>query len=108
VFMTERRGPLRGADRRRQEVLLALLRAVCEEKGFHQTDIANALGHPQSFVSKYESGARRLDLLELKDVCDAVGVDLADFINRFEQALNQFEEPGSTGRVKRQKPRREK
>jgi transcriptional regulator with XRE-family HTH domain len=93
--MTERRGPLRGADRRRQEVLLALLRAVREEKGFHQTDIANALGHPQSFVSKYESGARRLDLLELKDVCDAVGVDLADFINRFQDALNETEESKS-------------
>jgi transcriptional regulator with XRE-family HTH domain len=105
--MTERRGPLRGADRRRQELLLVLLRAVREEKGFHQTDIANALGHPQSFVSKYESGARRLDLLELKDVCDAVGVDLADFVNRFEKALNQLEEPGSTARITRQKPGRE-
>jgi transcriptional regulator with XRE-family HTH domain len=89
-------------------VLLTLLRAIREEKGFHQTDIANALGHPQSFVSKYESGARRLDLLELKDVCDAVGVDLADFISRFQQALNQLEEPGTTRHVTRQKPRREK
>lgn len=38
-------------------------------------------------VSKYEAGARRLDLLELKDVCDAVGVDLTDFVRRFESAL---------------------
>jgi transcriptional regulator with XRE-family HTH domain len=104
--MTERRGPLRGADRRRQEVLLALLRAVREERGFHQTDIANALGHPQSFVSKHESGARRLDLLELKDVCDAVGVDLTDFINRFEDALAQVEQSKSRRRVTTQKQSR--
>src|SRR5437773_2244046 len=98
--MTERRGPLRGADRRRQELLLALLRAVREEKGVHQADIAIALGHHQSFVSKYESGARRLDLLELKDVCDAVGIELAEFAKRFETALNQREESGARRRIK--------
>jgi transcriptional regulator with XRE-family HTH domain len=83
----DRRGPLRGANRHEQELLLSLLRAVREEKGLHQTDVAYALGHPQSFVSKYEAGARRLDLLELKDVCDAVGVELTDFVRRFEAAL---------------------
>jgi transcriptional regulator with XRE-family HTH domain len=66
---------------------LSLLRSVREEKGLHQTDVAMALGHPQSFVSKYESGARRLDLLELKDVCDAMGVELSVFVRRFEAAL---------------------
>jgi transcriptional regulator with XRE-family HTH domain len=83
----DRRGPLRGANRHKQELLLSLLRAVREEKGLHQTDVAGALGHPQSFVSKYEAGARRLDLLELKDVCDAVGIELTDFVRRFEVAL---------------------
>jgi transcriptional regulator with XRE-family HTH domain len=83
----DRRGPLRGANRHKQELLLSLLRAVREEKGLHQTDIAYALGHPQSFVSKYETGARRLDLLELKDVCDAVGVELTEFVRRLEAAL---------------------
>jgi transcriptional regulator with XRE-family HTH domain len=35
---------------------------------------------PQSFVSKYESGERRLDLIELQQVCDALGVDLLVFV----------------------------
>jgi transcriptional regulator with XRE-family HTH domain len=82
-----RRGPLRGANRRKQELLLSLFRAVREEKGLYQTDVAGALGRPQSFVSKYEAGARRLDLLELKEVCDAIGVDLTEFVRRFEAAL---------------------
>jgi transcriptional regulator with XRE-family HTH domain len=82
-----RRGPLRGANRREQELLLSLFRVVREEKGLHQTEVAEALGHPQSFVSKYEAGARRLDLLELKKVCDAIGVELTEFVRRFEAAL---------------------
>lgn len=82
-----RRGPLRGANRRKQELLLSLFRAAREEKGLHQTDVADALGRPQSFVSKYEAGARRLDLLELKEICDAIGVELTEFVRRFETAL---------------------
>ena len=73
---------------------MSLLRAVREEKGLHQTDVAYALGHPQSFVSKYEAGARRMDLLELKDICDAVGVQLTDFVRRFEARVG-----GSAGDV---------
>jgi len=42
--------------------------------------VAAALGVPQSFVSKYESGERRLDLIELQQVCQALDVDLLDFV----------------------------
>jgi transcriptional regulator with XRE-family HTH domain len=97
----DRRGPLLGANRHKQELLLSLLRAVREEKGLHQTDVSIALGHPQSFVSKYESGARRLDLLELKDVCDAIGVELEAFVRRFEAALAGSPEEKRNGRVRR-------
>ena len=49
-----------------------------------QVDMAKRLGKPQSFVSKYESGERRLDLLDLEDVCDALGISLSGFATRFE------------------------
>ncbi len=42
---------------------------------------------PQAFVSYYESGARRLDLLELRQVCKVLGVPLVQFVRRFEKAL---------------------
>lgn len=80
---------------------MSLLRAVREEKGLHQTDVAYALGHPQSFVSKYEAGARRLDLLELKDVCDAVGIELKEFVRRFEAALEVSQEGKRNARGRR-------
>ena len=42
---------------------------------------------PQSFVSKYESGERRLDLVEMDQVCRAIGIDLGEFVRRFEEAI---------------------
>lgn len=38
---------------------------------------------PQSFVSKYESGERRLDLVELQQVCHALRVDLVALVREF-------------------------
>jgi transcriptional regulator with XRE-family HTH domain len=70
----------------RQEVLASLLRKVRRELGLRQVDVARLLGEPQSFVSKYESGERRLDLPELEQICKAIGVALSDFVRRYEEA----------------------
>jgi transcriptional regulator with XRE-family HTH domain len=64
---------------------LDLLRQVRLDAGLRQTDVAKKLGKPQSFVSNYESGERRLDLLELQAVCEVVGIKVADFVGRFEE-----------------------
>ena len=72
---------------RRRKVLLVLLRQVRLEAGLCQTDVAAKLGKPQSFVSNYESGERRLDLLELKTLCQALGISVVDFVKRFEAGL---------------------
>ena len=69
-----------------RERLQGLLRRFRLDAGLRQVDLANRLGHHQSYVSKYESGERRLDLLELKAVCRALGVPLAVFIRRFEDS----------------------
>lgn len=66
-----------------QKALLSLLREIREEAGLRQTDVAENLSQPQSFVSKYESGERRLDLLELEAVCAACGTDLTSFVSRY-------------------------
>jgi transcriptional regulator with XRE-family HTH domain len=65
--------------------LLELLRQVRIEAGLRQVDLAKKLRQPQSFVSKYESGERRLDLLELRQVCSAAGTTLQAFVRRFER-----------------------
>src|SRR3954447_3803096 len=70
-----------------QEVLQSLLRQIRKGAGLTQEQLAEALGEPQSFVSKYESGERRLDLIELRQLCRAVGVTLLELVTRFEEQL---------------------
>ena len=80
-------GGSRTAERReRRRVLLALLRQIRQEAGLRQVELAERLGKPQSFVSKYESGERRLDLLEIEDLCRAVGLSPVAFVKKFERA----------------------
>jgi len=53
--------------------------------GLRQADVASQLGQPQSYVSKYESGERRLDVIELWAILDVLGVGLAELARRLEQ-----------------------
>ena len=63
---------------------LSLVRQMRLDAGLRQEDLARKLGEPQSFVSRYESGDRRLDVLELRQICEVLGVSLADFIKRLD------------------------
>lgn len=65
--------------------LQVMLRQAREEAGLRQVDLAVRLGHPQSFVSKYENGDRCLDLIELEQVCRAIGLSLSEFVSRYEE-----------------------
>lgn len=66
-----------------------LLRQVRKEAGFTQTDLARRLRRHQSFVSKYETGERRLDVVELRQVCRALRVPLQTFCRRLEARLSR-------------------
>ena len=72
-----------------QRRLRNLLRQIRTEAGLRQGDLAEKLRQSQSFVSKYESGERRLDLLELQQICRAAGISLAQFIRRFEGSTDE-------------------
>jgi transcriptional regulator with XRE-family HTH domain len=51
--------------------------------GLTQVGLADRLGRPQSFVSKYERGERKLDVIEFCEVCRALGMDPVAFLRRF-------------------------
>ena len=72
---------------RRQIEFQQLLRELRLEAGLRQQDVAEHIDEPQSFVSKYESGERRLDFLELREVCLALGTTLARFASLLEERL---------------------
>ena len=69
-----------------RKTFLRILRQVREEAHLRQSDVARALGSTQAYVSKYELGERRLDLLDLSAVCEAVGIPLLEFVRRFQEA----------------------
>ncbi|KRW65156.1 DNA-binding protein [Pseudomonas sp. TTU2014-096BSC] len=52
-----------------------------------QAELAAKLQKPQSYVSKYESGERRLDLIELRDICATLGLTLVAFCDLFEELM---------------------
>lgn len=60
-----------------------------ERQALTQAGLASRLGKPQSFVSKYESGERRLDVMEFISVCDALGVDAAALFDSILGATNE-------------------
>lgn len=63
--------------------LTNLLRQIRLDADLTQADIAERVGEAQSYVSKYESGEQRLDLLEIEAICDVVGISLHEFIDRY-------------------------
>lgn len=72
-----------------KQQLQGLLRALREAAELRQIDLAKRLGRPQSFVSKCESGERNLDFLEVKEVCEALGIPLVEFVRRFEREISK-------------------
>lgn len=46
-----------------------------ENAGLSQTVLAERLGRPQSYVSKFERGERRLDVVEFFEVMGALSTD---------------------------------
>lgn len=63
--------------------LLRLLVSAREERGLTQVHVARAIGKPQSFVSKAESGERRLDIVELLQILDALRADPIEFVRSY-------------------------
>ena len=63
--------------------LQELLRTIRFEADLKQADLAKLLGTDQSFVSRYERGERRLDVVELEQICSACRIKLTDLIRRY-------------------------
>ena len=80
------RDPLRSP---RQQQLRALLRGLRERRRLTQTDVADRLARPQSFVAKYEGGERRLSVIEFIDVVRALDANPSDVLQQLIKAIEQ-------------------
>lgn len=60
-----------------------------KEANLTQQNLAEKLNKPQSFVSKYESGERRLDLIEFLEVAEALQFDVFEFIKNLQKDISE-------------------
>lgn len=74
-------------------VMLALLRQARSAAKLSQVQLAERLGRSQSFVSKAEVGERRLDVIQLRTICRALGTTLPAFVKRLEEKLAKGDRP---------------
>lgn len=72
---------------RRIDVLSEILITTRQAKRLTTKQVAARLGKPEAFVLDYESGKYRLDLPELVDIANAIGVDMIEFINFYQQRI---------------------
>lgn len=70
-------------DRKALRELLKELRR--DKAGLTQTELSGMLGKPQSYVSKYETGERNLDYIEVIEICKALDISPQKFNTMYEQ-----------------------
>ena len=66
-------------------LLVDLLKEARASAGLSQTQLAKKLKQSQSFVSKMEVGERRLDMVQLRTVCLALGTTLSELVAKWEE-----------------------
>lgn len=72
------------AHKRFQELLVE----ARKNAGLTQTELSSRLDRPQSFVSKYERGERRLDVVEFGEVARALGGDPLRFLGKLYREIS--------------------
>lgn len=72
-----------------QIILQNLLKEERRKRDKSQKDLAEATGFTQSTISKYESGERRLDIIELMAICQALGISLSNFGAELEKRIKE-------------------
>ncbi len=70
-------------------ILGRVLTMTRERAGLKQSDIAAKLGLPASYLSKIENGTRRLDVIELMQIAEAMEVDPAEIIRELQEELQR-------------------
>jgi transcriptional regulator with XRE-family HTH domain len=73
-------------------VFAALLVSARKRMGMRQVELAQKLNKPQSFVSKFECGERRLDVIEFLTIMEALGEDPLVLLAETSKALHGNQE----------------
>ena len=61
--------------RDREKTLRERLKQARLTAGLRQVDVAEQLAKPQSYIAKIENGERKMEFIEVLDLCVAIGLD---------------------------------
>lgn len=68
-------------------ILLDLIREARNASGLTQKEICDRLHKPKNYLIKVERGERRLDVVELFALCEAMGADTMRLLVAFRAAI---------------------
>ncbi|MCH8079111.1 MAG: helix-turn-helix transcriptional regulator [Proteobacteria bacterium] len=63
------------------------IKEIRNDRNLKQVELAKKLKKPQSFVSKYETGERKLDFVELSEICKVCDVSIEEFVKLYNSKL---------------------
>lgn len=72
----------------RYKAIISLLVEDRVRLGVTQSELASRLNRPQSYISKYESCDRRIDIIELIDIIEAMGLTASETVHEYIRKLN--------------------
>ena len=73
----------------RYGLLMKILKEYRLNSNMTQQELAVLLDTDQTYVSKYESGLRRLDVIETRSICNTLGINFIDFANELENRIKE-------------------
>ena len=88
---------------RENTALLKVLRDLRVAADLTQTEIAGRLKMTQSAYSKLERGELRIDVVQLRQICQVIGIPLREFIVRFEKELARGSKAGRRAAKRKRK-----
>jgi transcriptional regulator with XRE-family HTH domain len=81
---------------KRHKRLIELVTAERKQANIRQVQLAKNLKRSQTWIARLESGERRLDVIELIDLAEAIGFDAPALIAAVQQSdSDQMPEPAS-------------
>lgn len=78
---------------------LSRLRLARQEVGVSQRELAKRLGIHHSRVNRAEDAKRPLDIIEVRAICQALGLSVVDFTRELDTALGAAPDAAPTGKA---------
>ncbi len=69
-------------------ILIQCLKDFRTQSKMTQQELASILDCSQSYICKYEQCQKRLDFIEVKRICLALGISLPEFVSEYEERLS--------------------